>query len=162
ITSREVTSILRSGRRNPWKEDTVADDVMNEYAGVEDGPELIASARNFGAALVERLRAQLSTKGVELFELLFVHERDVTDVAGARARIAAAAFPARLPARRARKGNVIAIGASVALAAAAGLALVAGAVRGVGPDAPLPAYEVAIAGPPSPLRGAPGPGGVDP
>jgi RNA polymerase sigma-70 factor (ECF subfamily) len=83
LASREVASILRSGRRNPWKEDTVADDVMSEYVGVEEGPELLASARSFGAALVERLQAQLSPKGVELFELLFVHERDVADVAGA-------------------------------------------------------------------------------
>jgi RNA polymerase sigma-70 factor (ECF subfamily) len=82
LASREVVSILRSGRRNPWKEDTVAEDVIDEHAGVEQGPELLASARNFGAALVERLHAQLSTKGIELFELLFVQERDVAEVAG--------------------------------------------------------------------------------
>jgi RNA polymerase sigma-70 factor (ECF subfamily) len=85
LASREVASILRSGRRNPWKEDTVADDVMSEYVGVEDGPELLASARNFGEALVDRLQAQLSPKGVELFELLFVQEREVADVAAALA-----------------------------------------------------------------------------
>jgi hypothetical protein len=82
LATREVVSILRSGRRSPWKEDAVADDVMNEYAGAQGGgPELVATARNFGEALVERLRQQLSPKGFVLFELLFVLEHDVVEVA---------------------------------------------------------------------------------
>jgi DNA-directed RNA polymerase specialized sigma24 family protein len=82
LAAREVVSILRSGRRSPWKEDSVADEVMDAYVGAEDGPELLASARNFGAALVERLREELSPKGIEIFELLFVRERGVAEVAG--------------------------------------------------------------------------------
>jgi RNA polymerase sigma-70 factor (ECF subfamily) len=86
LAAREVASILRSGRRSPWKEDAVADDVMSDYVGAvgaDAGPELLASARSLGAALVDRLREQLSPKGLELFQLLFVHEREVSDVAQA-------------------------------------------------------------------------------
>jgi hypothetical protein len=69
-----------------------------------------------------------------------------------RAKIAAVAFPAARPAGRAK---VIALGAGAALAAAAAVVL---AVRGAGATGPLPAYEVAIAGPASALRGAPAAG----
>jgi hypothetical protein len=71
----------------------------------------------------------------------------------ARARIAATAFPAARRGWRARAG-VIGVGASGALAAAAAFALWVGAA---GRDAPLPAYEVAVSGPPSALRAVPAP-----
>lgn len=92
LAAREVVSILRSGRRSPWKEDTVSNDVMNDYVGAEDGPELAATARNFGEALIERLREQLSAKGIELFELLFVREREVADVAASLSMTADAVY----------------------------------------------------------------------
>jgi hypothetical protein len=115
----------------------------------EDWLELVGEAaraqRHDDAAILAQLEATEEGRGL----LAALDE-------GARARIAATAFPAPPSARRA---EVIAIRAGVALAAAAALALV---VRGASPGAPLPPYEVAISGPTSPLRGAPGTAALSP
>jgi DNA-directed RNA polymerase specialized sigma24 family protein len=81
LAERQVSSILRSGRRSPWKEDPTADDVMDRYADAESDPELLAVARDLGDMLVERLTEELSLKGVQMFHLLFVQGLPAEEVA---------------------------------------------------------------------------------
>jgi len=83
LTARQVASILRSGRRSPWKEDAASDQVFQAIAAADPGPEVLAAARDLGEMIVERLRDELSPKGLALFELLFVREAETTEVAAA-------------------------------------------------------------------------------
>jgi RNA polymerase sigma-70 factor (ECF subfamily) len=92
LAARQVASILRSGRRSPWKEDAVAEDELEAHSSHDGGPELLAAARRLGAVLLERLRDELSPKGLELFELLFVREQDVDEVTRSLAMSADAVY----------------------------------------------------------------------
>jgi DNA-directed RNA polymerase specialized sigma24 family protein len=83
LTARQVASILRSGRRSPWKEDSAAEDVFRAIAAADPGPEVLAAARDLGETIVERLRDELSPKGLALFELIFVREAETQEVAAA-------------------------------------------------------------------------------
>jgi RNA polymerase sigma-70 factor (ECF subfamily) len=83
LTARQVASILRSGRRSPWKEDSAAEDVFRAIAAADPGPEVLAAARDLGETIIERLRDELSPKGLALFELIFVREAETQEVAEA-------------------------------------------------------------------------------
>ena len=80
---RQVLSFLRSGRRNPWKEDTsfTAEDLETE--ALEPGPEEIAASREHWALVLDRLREELSPLGWWLFELLFIQELSVDEARAA-------------------------------------------------------------------------------
>jgi DNA-directed RNA polymerase specialized sigma24 family protein len=80
LSKRETASILRSGRRSPWKEEATPSDVLDENADAAMGPESTAISREMGAALTDAVRARLSAGGVEMFELLLVEGRRPEDV----------------------------------------------------------------------------------
>lgn len=79
IAEREVSSILRSGRRNPYT------DRPEEISNL-DREDLAASAdaelmsRELVVALLDRMRDALSPLGLQLFELLVVSEESVESV----------------------------------------------------------------------------------
>jgi RNA polymerase sigma-70 factor, ECF subfamily len=78
VAERQVVSFLRSGRRNPWKEDpTLAEDL--DAMAPESGPEEVAASREQLSLLLERLREKLSPLGHQLFVLLFVQEMSVAE-----------------------------------------------------------------------------------
>ena len=83
VAEREAASILRSGRKNPWKESaTELDDLERELAHVSHAgdAELQVSSREQLARLVDRLREALSPRGLELFHRLVVEEESVEAV----------------------------------------------------------------------------------
>ncbi|MBI4511949.1 MAG: sigma-70 family RNA polymerase sigma factor [Deltaproteobacteria bacterium] len=83
LAERQVASILRNGRRSPWKEDpTLSEDFdALDYPAVSaPGPEREVASREFLSTLLDRLREALTPKGFQLFELLMVDERPVEDV----------------------------------------------------------------------------------
>lgn len=80
IAEREVASIMRSGRRSPWSEDPTMADSLDRLGGEHDGPEPEVASRQMLGALLDAMRARLSAKGLQLFRLLFIEERDVHDV----------------------------------------------------------------------------------
>ena len=80
IAEREAASILRSGRRSPWTEAaTELDELESSLAEVPDA-EMRVSSREQLARLVDRLRAALSPRGLELFHRLVVEEESVESV----------------------------------------------------------------------------------
>ena len=80
VAERQVSSILRSGRRSPWTEDPTDAEALDVSAGSVAGPEGGVVSRDLLAAVVERVREELSPKGLILFQLLVVDEASVEAV----------------------------------------------------------------------------------
>lgn len=79
VTERRVVSILRSGRRNPWRDDPTLPEELDREAP-EQGPEALTASREEWRLLVRRLAEELSPLGRHLFDLLFVRELPLVDV----------------------------------------------------------------------------------
>jgi RNA polymerase sigma-70 factor (ECF subfamily) len=85
IAEHQVASILRSGRRNPWSEqptesealDRIAEGAAPASAGTID---TVVASRDLLARLLERLRAELTPRGLELFEMMYVESLEVEEV----------------------------------------------------------------------------------
>ena len=73
VSERHVVSFLRSGRRNPWKEEPTAGEDLDVRVDEPD-PEEVAASRQQLRLLLDRLRESLSPLGMHLFQLLFVQE----------------------------------------------------------------------------------------
>ncbi len=81
VAERQTVSILRNGKRSPWKEDpTLAAELDGEVP--EPGPERAAASRETLRLLLGRLREELSPLGRHLFELIFLRELPVKEVVG--------------------------------------------------------------------------------
>jgi RNA polymerase sigma factor (sigma-70 family) len=100
IAERQVLSFLRSGRRNPWKEEASFTAEELETEAPESGPEETASSREHLALLLDRLREELSPLGWRLFELLFVQEMSQSEVEAASGLSAGAVYAWRSRLRR--------------------------------------------------------------
>jgi len=83
VAERKVLSFLRSGRRNPWKEDTSFTAEELEMETPDSGPEEIAAGREHLDLLLDRLREELTPLGRWLFELLFVQDLSLNEVRAA-------------------------------------------------------------------------------
>ena len=79
VAQRRAISILRSGKRNPWREDPTLTDELDGPAD-EPGPEAQAAAREQLRLVLARLREELSPLGWQLFDLLFLRQRSVAGV----------------------------------------------------------------------------------
>lgn len=80
LAEHQVASIMRSGRRSPWTEDPTIAEGLEAAAGATEGPEASVASRELLGALLERLRAELTPRGLQLFETLLVQERSVEEV----------------------------------------------------------------------------------
>jgi RNA polymerase sigma factor (sigma-70 family) len=82
VAERQTASVLRSGRRSPWKEDpTLAEDLDGLHGPTEaSGPEEIVASREQLRILWRRLTAELSPQGRQLFGLLFLEELPLPEV----------------------------------------------------------------------------------
>jgi RNA polymerase sigma factor (sigma-70 family) len=83
LAERQTLSILRSGRRSPWTEDPTLDDTLDRRAEPTSSTEPALAARELLANLWERLQLTLSPLGMKLFEMIYVDEREVEEVAAA-------------------------------------------------------------------------------
>jgi RNA polymerase sigma factor (sigma-70 family) len=100
VAERQVLSFLRSGRRNPWKEDASFTAEELEPEAPDSGPEAAAASREHLALLLDRLREELSPLGRRLFELLFVQEQSLNEVRAASGLSADAVYAWRSRLRR--------------------------------------------------------------
>lgn len=80
VAERHVTHVFRSGRKNPWKDEPIADVDLARHAGATVSPEAAVVSRDTFGHLWKRLAAELSPRGLELFRVLVVEERPVEDV----------------------------------------------------------------------------------
>ena len=100
VAERQVRSFLRSGRRNPWKEDPILTDGELEPEAPDSGPEEVAASREHLSLLLDRLREELSPLGRWMFELLFVQELSQAEVQAASGLSADAVYAWRSRLRR--------------------------------------------------------------
>lgn len=99
VAERQVLSFLRSGKRNPWKEDpTEMEDL--DFVNPARGPEEAAASREQLSLLLERLRETLSPLGHQIFVLLFVREMSVPETMAASGLSADAVYAWRSRLRR--------------------------------------------------------------
>jgi RNA polymerase sigma factor (sigma-70 family) len=88
LAERRAISHLRSGRQSHYNEDPTTESVLDHQSEPSPGPEPAAFSRELLAALLDRLREELSPLGMHLFVLIYVEERSVEEVAAA-ARLSA-------------------------------------------------------------------------
>lgn len=81
VADRQVASILRSGRKNPWRETPEDLDELESGSEPVPGPEPRVHSRETLALLLDRMRASLSPRGLELFQRLYVDEEPIDEVA---------------------------------------------------------------------------------
>ncbi len=80
VAERRATSVLRSSRRNPWKEQTTDTDQLDRNQSEGGDPEVQAAAKELYDGILDRLRMDLSPLGWHLFELLFVHGHAIATI----------------------------------------------------------------------------------
>jgi RNA polymerase sigma factor (sigma-70 family) len=73
VAERQTISILRSGKRSPWKEESTLPEDLDR-AAPDRGPEEVAASREELRLLLRRLTEELSPLGRHLFDLLFLRE----------------------------------------------------------------------------------------
>lgn len=79
VAERQAVSILRSGKRTPWKEDPTLTEELDALA-VENDPEEVTASREQLRLLLRRLTEELSPLGRHLFDLLFLQELPLQEV----------------------------------------------------------------------------------
>ncbi|MBX3186181.1 MAG: sigma-70 family RNA polymerase sigma factor [Labilithrix sp.] len=80
VAERQVASILRSGRRSPWKDTPEA---LDDLDAPDEAPGVVTriESREDLEALLERLRESLSERGLVLFHRLYVEGEPIERVA---------------------------------------------------------------------------------
>jgi RNA polymerase sigma-70 factor (ECF subfamily) len=83
VAERDAIAILRSGRRSPWTEDpTDFADASTGEALADGAPSMqrVVQSRDMLLTIVDRLKAELSPRGFEIFVRLYVDEASVDEV----------------------------------------------------------------------------------
>ena len=80
-SERLAISYLRSGRRSGWNEDPTLGGELERWGDVDDRLELDVMSRDLLETLLARVRETLSPAGMRLFELVFLEEREPSEVA---------------------------------------------------------------------------------
>ncbi len=78
VAERQTVSILRSGRRSPWRDDPTLSDEMERIASPVE-TETAAASREVLGQLFDRLTEELSPLGRRLFDLLLIQETPVAE-----------------------------------------------------------------------------------
>jgi RNA polymerase sigma-70 factor (ECF subfamily) len=105
VTERQVLSILRSGKRDPWRLDPTLDSELDSVSP-EASPEAAAASKQALEQLLDRLRGCLSPLGWRLFELLYLRETSVEEVERETGLSSAAVYAWRSRLRRLVRGLV--------------------------------------------------------
>jgi RNA polymerase sigma-70 factor (ECF subfamily) len=80
VAERQVASILRTGKRSPWTDEPTDVAVLEEHVGSLSGELDAVVSRDLAAALLARLREELTPKMLHVFYALWVHETPVATV----------------------------------------------------------------------------------
>ena len=81
VTERRLVSLLRSNKRNPWRESPASSGSIDANITPQTGTEREVVARQFLETVLDRLRLRLSERGLYMFRVLFVEDRNANDVA---------------------------------------------------------------------------------
>jgi hypothetical protein len=85
LAQHQVASILRNGRVSPWRDDPTDADQIDRLVSPVVSVDVIVGSREHLRALLDRLRAELSPRGQELFQRLIVDEEPVEALCAATA-----------------------------------------------------------------------------
>ena len=80
VARQRVARILHGHRGNPWSEDPTENEAIEPMTEAQPGERLLESREEL-RALLERLRAHLNPRGLELFQQLYVEQRPIAEVA---------------------------------------------------------------------------------
>jgi RNA polymerase sigma factor (sigma-70 family) len=81
VARRRAARILDQGRGNPWADDPIDPTVVDAEAPGDGDLARNLEERSMLGRVLDRLYAQMSPRDLELFQLLFVDERDPQEVA---------------------------------------------------------------------------------
>jgi RNA polymerase sigma-70 factor (ECF subfamily) len=74
LAQHQVISILRNGRASPWRDEPTETEELEKLAGTTLTPEAIVTSREKLELLLDRMRAELSPRGLELFQRIIIDE----------------------------------------------------------------------------------------
>jgi RNA polymerase sigma-70 factor (ECF subfamily) len=83
IAEHTTMGLLRSGRRNPWRDELFVDGEEQASLDTTPPPDAVLHSRDLLLTVVARMRAELTPKGLELFDRLIVNEEPVEAVCAA-------------------------------------------------------------------------------
>lgn len=80
VAEREIASILRSGRRTPWKDEPTTDEEVERLHEPRQSDDERVASRELLERLLDRLRERLSPQGMQMFIALYAEEKAVNVV----------------------------------------------------------------------------------
>jgi RNA polymerase sigma factor (sigma-70 family) len=80
LAQHQVASILRNGRTSPWRDEATDDQVLEKLGETAVTPESITVARQDLRILLDWVRSQLSPRGLELFQRIFVSQEPLASL----------------------------------------------------------------------------------
>ena len=80
VAEHQVASILRSGKRRPWRHEDTGDEILEFVPAERPTTEKRIASRQLFTLVIERLRADLSPRGLELFYALMVDEEPIDTI----------------------------------------------------------------------------------
>jgi RNA polymerase sigma factor (sigma-70 family) len=83
LAQHQVISLLRSGRASAWREDPADMEEVPDIDAPGASPEALISSRERLSTLLERVRAALSPRGLELFQRMFIDEEPIEELVAA-------------------------------------------------------------------------------
>ncbi len=81
IARQRVSRILHGHRGNPWSDEPTAHDDLEPVMPEASRDDKVLESREELRALLERLRAHLTERGLVLFEEIYVQQRPIAEVA---------------------------------------------------------------------------------
>jgi RNA polymerase sigma-70 factor (ECF subfamily) len=80
VTERHLASMLRTGKRNPWREAPTSEGSLQAAITPKNAFEAELLAKEFLETVLDRLRMRLSPRGLHMFQALYVEQRSADDV----------------------------------------------------------------------------------
>jgi RNA polymerase sigma-70 factor (ECF subfamily) len=80
FAERQALSILRTGRRSPWKDEPMESDALDARAGAVEALAETVESRQLFSAVLDRLREELTPYMLNLFYALWVDELPVPTI----------------------------------------------------------------------------------
>ena len=77
LARHQTDSVLRNGRTCPWREDPTDFADLDGFASQARSPDAIVSSRDQLRQLLERLRQELSPRGLEIFTWMVIEEEPI-------------------------------------------------------------------------------------
>ena len=81
LAQHQVSSILRTGRAHPWRDEPTENATLERIADVGPAPEAVVGSREQMTRLLARVRERLSPRGLELFQRLVIDEEPLEQLA---------------------------------------------------------------------------------